>query len=781
MQKLSENLDGRIKDTTSPDKGLPAGLRHWLEQVEALGANNRVATILVGLACIAVIGWVNVNAFRSFHFDYFYLLSCVVVGWLAGVPGALLCTIVASVFLHLAETGGNGGGDGGWIYLANSGVRFGAFAAIGWCAAKIGAESRDLERTVQQRTERLQREVEEHKETSGMLLEAGQLFKQLTTNITDVFWVTDPLKREVEFVSPAFERVWGRSCGALYRAPSEWLEGIHHEDRERVTRGMLNRQIHGEYDEEYRVQRTDGAVRWVHDRAFPVKDENGAVYRVVGIAEDVTERKRAEQLLQAERDIGTALSSTSDLKFALDRLLEIAMQLEGIDCGGVYLLDNRTGALNLEAHCGLSGAFHRRVSHYQADAVETRLALRGKSTYVRHDQIPRNLEVLWGSEGLQALAVVPVQHKGAVLGMLTLGSYGQTEIPPRTRVGLEMIASQVAGAIARIRAETAQRRSEAHVRTVVNSAPIALLAFDASGVITFEDGQALAAMGAKPGEHVGQLAEEVYRDFPLMLQNVRRALKGEEFSSTLEYASTVFECRYAPLQESDGAPAGFIAVAHDVTERSRLQREILEISDREQARIGQDVHDGLCQQLIGMGFALNSLEQSLASQERPQPAAAAAKIGKLLDDAIDEARRVCRGLYPVRLSTQGLQSALEEMAVGASERYGVRCVCEPGADVPDCDIATATHLYRIAQEAVNNALKHSEGRNISIRLSRCDAGTVLEVKDDGKGIDVAKRPSGKAGMGLHIMEYRARLIGGTVSLHSDGTGTLVSCRMPQTL
>jgi PAS domain S-box-containing protein len=587
------------------------------------------------------------------------------------------------------------------------------------------------------------------------------------------------MKREVEYISPAFERVWGKSCESLCSAPSEWIEGIHHEDRERVTRGMLNKQIRGEYDEEYRVLRTDGAVRWVHDRAFPVKDENGAVYRLVGIAEDITERKRAEQLLQAERDIGAALSSTSDLKFALDRLLEIAMQLEGVDCGGVYLLDARTGELNLEAHCGLSGSFIKRIAHYRADAVETRLALAGKSMYVRHDQIPRNLEVLWGSEGLQALAVVPVQHKGAVLGTLILGSYGQTEIPTRTRVGIEMIASQVAGAIARIRAEAAQRRSETHVRAVINSAPIALLAFDAGGRITFQDGQALSALGAKPGEHVGQLATEVYRDFPLMLENVRRALAGEEFSSTLEFASTVFECRYAPLHESDGSLAGFIAVAHDITERSRLQRQILEISDREQARIGQDVHDGLCQQLIGMGFSLNSLEELLSADQRPE-AATAIKVGKLLDEAIDEARRVCRGLYPVRLSTQGLQSALEEMAVGASERYGVHCWCEPGKDAPGCDVATATHLYRIAQEAVNNALKHSGARNITIRLTSTAGETVLEVKDDGKGLG-SHRQSGAGGMGLHIMEYRARLIGGTLRLASDNTGMVVSCRMPQTL
>jgi signal transduction histidine kinase len=286
-------------------------------------------------------------------------------------------------------------------------------------------------------------------------------------------------------------------------------------------------------------------------------------------------------------------------------------------------------------------------------------------------------------------------------------------------------------------------------------------------------------MGANPGEHVGQLATELYRDFPLMLENVRRALAGEEFSSTLEFASTVFECRYTPLHDPDGTPAGFIAVAHDITERSRLQRQILEISDREQARIGQDVHDGLCQQLIGMGFTLASLEESLPAGHRTE-ASLAVRLNKLLDEAIDEARRVCRGLYPVRLRTQGLQAALEEMALGATARYGVHCVCEPGNDAAaGCDVATATHLYRIAQEAVNNALKHSGARNVSIRLSHIDGETSLEVKDDGKGLGNCQSKTG--GMGLHIMEYRARLIGGNLRWHSDSTGTVVSCRMPQVL
>jgi PAS domain S-box-containing protein len=610
------------------------------------------------------------------------------------------------------------------------------------------------------------------------LRETVQLFKQVTGNITDVFWVTAPSKGQVEYVSPAFETLWGESCKTLYGSPATWLEGVHPEDRERVTRATFAKQITGEYDEEYRVVRPDGSLRWVHDRAFPVKNEAGAVYRLVGIAADITERKRNEHLLQAQRNVAVALSSTSDLKFALDRLLEIAVQLEGIDCGGVYLLNPETGDLHLEAHRGLSDAFAARISHYKADATEARLVKGGQTLYARHEQIPRSLEVLWGGEGLRALAVVPVQHQGAVLGLLNLASYREDEIPPKTRVGIELIASQVAGAIARIRAEESSRRSEAHLRTIINSAPIALLAADARGTITFEDGQALSAMGVKPGEHLRRSAAEVYKDFPLMLENVRRALAGEAFSSVLEFASTVFECRFSPVRDKDRQPAGFIAVATDVTERFRLQREILEISDREQARIGQDVHDGLCQQLIGVTLKANSLEQSLNAQQRPE-AAVARKICGLLDEAITESRRVCRGLYPIRLRTEGLVPALEELAGTTSERHPVQCRCEADRQGPHCNVTTATHLYRIAQEALNNALKHSGARNLSIQLTESEGAIVLQIKDDGKGLDPAPRRS--SGMGLHIMDYRARLIGGSLQIQSDKNGTIVSCRVPQNI
>jgi len=773
MSNFSQKFQHPSGNTLTAIGLLDARVTLLLNKGQARGLKPEAVVTTAGLLFVAIVGWTNSRATAGLNFEYVYLIGCATVGWIAGARGAFLCTALASLLSFLIERGS--AVQPLWLVGANSLVRLLAFLSITWLAAEVGKSTRNLEQAVDQRTTRLQHELKEHKQTSEMLSEAMEMFKQVTENIADVFWVTDPSKTQVEYVSPEFEQVWGHACQSLYISPGIWLERIHGEDRERVTRAIFSKQVKGEYDEEYRVVRPDGSLRWVHDRAFPVRDETGEVYRLVGIAEDITERKRAEALLQAERDVGIALSSTSDLKFALERLLSVAVQLEGIDCGGVYVVEPETGELHLQAHCGLSGSFVNRIAHYRADSTEARLISGGRVVYMRQDEIPRSLEVLWGSEGLRALAIVPVCHQGAVLGVLNLASYRHDEIFPRTRLGIEMIASQVSGAIARIRAEESLRQSETHLRTIVNSAPIALVATDANGVITLEDGQALKAMGARPGEHLRQSAEDVYSDFPLIQENIRRGLAGEEFSSFLEFDSTVFECRYTPVRTKGAQLSGLIAVATDITERFRLQREILEISDREQARIGQDIHDGLCQQLIGLAMCSNTLQQALSAKGLAE-AESAEKISRLLDDCITEARGVCQGLYPIRLSTQGLPPALEELAAATHQRHEIECVCEFAETGLRCDTPTATHLYRIAQEAISNSVKYSGARHLWIRLQSSAQGITLEIRDDGKW--TVPKPTRRSGMGLHIMDYRARLIGGSFHSEAGEEGTVVSCSIP---
>ena len=125
-----------------------------------------------------------------------------------------------------------------------------------------------------------------------------QQFRQLTGNIQAVFWISPPDGHTKQYVSPGYEDVWGRTCASLQRNPGSWLQAIHPEDQARVSEALL-KQIWGEYDEEYRVERPDGSIRWIHDRAFPVRDQTGKVDRIVGIAEDITKQKKAEEQLRA--------------------------------------------------------------------------------------------------------------------------------------------------------------------------------------------------------------------------------------------------------------------------------------------------------------------------------------------------------------------------------------------------------------------------------------------------------------------------------------------------
>lgn len=222
----------------------------------------------------------------------------------------------------------------------------------------------------------------------------------------------------------------------------------------------------------------------------------------------------------------------------------------------------------------------------------------------------------------------------------------------------------------------------------------------------------------------------------------------------------------------------FTGFVRDVSERKRLERQILEISDREQHRIGQDLHDGLCQQLAGIELMSQVLERKLAASS-PTNAERVAELGGHVRAAIVQARQLAHGLSPVTLESEGLMSALQELANNSQKLFCVTCtfICDPPVLVHDQ--AVATHLYRIAQEAVSNAIKHGKARHVTLSLKNAGGRNVLMIKDDGVGLPRVL-PTGK-GMGLHIMQYRARMIGGAAMVERDlDGGTSVICSTPAT-
>jgi PAS domain S-box-containing protein len=454
----------------------------------------------VGFGCLCLMlltaiveRWVH----EEINFILFYLLIAAYAAWYGGRKVGVAVALLSSLAIFVNEAGHHP--RSGLLYW-NLLVQIAILLFVVLLVSAFCALTKLLEQRVMERTAALEREIDERKQTEEQLRKAMQQLRQLAENINDAFWIRNAEETRLVYASPAYERIWGRNCKELYQSADGWSNTIHPEDQARVAEAVRTQLANGEYNQQYRIIKPDGSLRWIRDRAFPIRDGTNKIIRFVGIAEDITDH------------------------------------------------------------------------------------------------------------------------------------------------------------------------------------------------------------------HL-------------------------------------------------------------------LEREILEISDREQARIGQDLHDGLCQQLVSLAFDSNSLEQQLAARGLPE-ATTARKMAQLLDDSITEARAVARGLFPVQLEADGLSLALQQLAAGVSARTKVHCRVDCPQPVLVRDNAVATHLYRIAQEAVNNALKHGQAGSILIQLISHHTGIKLGIEDDGVGITV--KPTTAGGMGLHIMNYRAQAVGGELTIERAGhRGTVVTCFAPQ--
>jgi signal transduction histidine kinase len=211
-----------------------------------------------------------------------------------------------------------------------------------------------------------------------------------------------------------------------------------------------------------------------------------------------------------------------------------------------------------------------------------------------------------------------------------------------------------------------------------------------------------------------------------------------------------------------------------LSERLRLmEQELISISEREQVRIGRDLHDGLCQYLVAIAYTAGLLKQDL-EKEASAKAGTAGEIADLLQDAVVRTRDVARGLSPVDSDEDGLASALEELASRTSKLMGISCFVIYPQTVSFPDNSLAVHLFRIAQEAVNNAAKHGHARSVIIALESGDTELSLRVSDDGRGFDPARVE--RRGMGLNTMRYRAHMVGGRLDIEPNvPSGAVVIC------
>jgi PAS domain S-box-containing protein len=321
---------------------------------------------------------------------------------------------------------------------------------------------------------------------------------------------------------------------------------------------------------------------------------------------------------------------------------------------------------------------------------------------------------------------------------------------------------------------------ERWLATVMTDSNDAILVTDLTGKIQAWNRGATAIYGYQPSEMVGVSVDQLVPAWlHVELRDlISRMSRGDQVrpleTQRLHKDGHVLDVwlTMTALRDDEGRSVAIAMTESDITSRRALEREVLEIAANEQQRIGQDLHDNTGQELTGLGLMAQSLADVLAQRSAGE-AALAAKIAAGLRTTLTHVRALAKGLVPVEIDASGLTSALADLAAQTSSLHGINCVFASPRLVPLSNF-TATHLYRIAQEAVTNSIKHGPAQSIIVTLASANDIGVLEIIDDGVGIGDPERRGD--GIGLQIMSYRARLIGATLHVERGvPTGTRVTC------
>jgi len=373
----------------------------------------------------------------------------------------------------------------------------------------------------------------------------------------------------------------------------------------------------------------------------------------------------------------------------------------------------------------------------------------------------------------------------------------------------------------RKRAEEALRRSEEHLRAIINQSNAGIASCDLSGRFLFANQKFREMLGYTDSELVVRTIFTITHPddvditksrFGKMVQR-RQSVEMEKRYIRKDRSLIWVNVCDTPVLDAAGKPLSAVAVAIDVTQRKKmeaalqkskerleklvqqrttalrvantelkneierrkgLEEEILAISDREQQRLGQELHDGLCQHLTAVAFMARSVALRLKNH-RVIEVNDIEKIAQLVNDAATDTRNLSRALHRRDVDAVGLVNALEDLVDREIWKTPCRLKIKPSFYIED-DFASA-QLYRIAREAVINANKHAQAREIVVKLERARKEIVLRVTDDGVGIP--SEPKLKQGLGSHIMRYRAGVIGGRLEVESPKRGgTRVSCYLP---
>jgi len=593
------------------------------------------------------------------------------------------------------------------------------------------------------------------------LRESEERFRQITGNMWQIFWMATPRIDEVLYVSPAYERIFGRSLESLRRSPRSFLDAIHGDDRERVAR-IVEEQRETGFETEFRVVRPDGSVRWIRDRGFPVRDQSGKLYRVAGIAEDITERKHAEDHLRLVIDTIPTMAWSLLPDGTVDFVNQRWLKYTGFSPDEA--LEKATGIVHPEDLPGIMEKW--AVNMAAGESAEDEMRLRG-------------------ADGEYRWFLVRTMPLADAQGNIVKWYGTSTDIEDRKR------------------AEDALRQSEEKFRQLAeNIREVFWMTTPAMEELLYVSpayesiwGRPMGSLRQWRSAFIEAIHPEDRGRVAWIVDRQRQQGFDVEYRIVRPDGSISWiRDRGFPVRDGFGQVYRIAGIAEDITERKdardavrrsagelqALSRRLVELQESERKELARELHDRVGQGLTALNINLAILRQRLAGQDADVLSRLEDSAG-LVKSSMHAIENLLSDLRPQMLDDHGLRAALEWYSRQFAARAGITVAVRAGEQEERMTSEVEIALFRIAQEALNNVAKHSRATSVEIVLGRMGLDCVMSVTDNGIGSDAAadaayrKRP----GLGVVTMRERAQAVGGRFDIElRPGGGTQLTVAIP---
>ena len=532
-------------------------------------------------------------------------------------------------------------------------------------------------------------------------------------------------------------------------------------------------------------------------RMFPIFDADNRVTNVVVVQVDITDRKRAERLVEVQRDLAVKLTGISGFHETLEVAMDAILKATVFDCGGVYTLDKESGALKLVYDMGLSRDFVEATSHYDADSPSSQLVLEGEALFINYEDIPIPLDDVRRNEGLGAFGIVPITDEGAVIGCVNVASRNSPgETPDESRAIVETLAGQIGQAIRRAQLVSALAESEERYRLLYESAGEAIYTHNRDLILTSINPAACEMIGYTKEELLGKNVLEVGLLHPEDVEKATRLL-GQLFSGEKVISDIVRVIRKdgsvalanvtVTALYKDGEINEVVNIAHDITERKRAEEEVERINTELEGyahTVSHDLKGPLSAIMLGVDMLADSLEGAGTGDvgETSEIVAiidrnarnAQGRINDLL--ALAESGQEPRETSPVDVG-EVVEGILGERSHEIKEK-GIEV--DVSGDLGTV-IGNPTQVRQVFSNLVRNAIRYNDSEDPVIRISHLgddDDGTHRYlVRDNGPGIPqeiidqvflpFTRGEGGDTGIGLSIVERIVKVYSGEIRVYND--------------